>query len=135
MNTRNNNILNIIKKYQNTLTSLNMDIAHSTFTDRWYLFKYDTQYHNYEFFVEITDAHQLINALLSELSFEMYLEIGIDDIDTPGCEKNKVADRIEYYKNQNCLPRITALLEYIKKNTTVNDSILLKTLESLMKDR
>ncbi len=135
METENKKIETIITKYERTLKSLNMDIAHSKFSNQWYLFKYEPLHHNYEFFFKIKDASDLINAILSELAFEMHFEISDDDIDTPECEKNDLSDRIEYYRQRDCLPEVAASFEYIKNNTSLNNANLLETLNSLIHEQ
>ena len=71
--------------------------------------------------------------MLSELAHDMHVEIGIDDVDTPECEKNNIGGLIDEYRKGDCLPKIAALLTYIKQNVTEKDSALIKNLESLVR--
>lgn len=113
VNERNREINDFIEKYSDVLKALGMDVAHSKFEDRWFVFKYSATFvSGYDFFIEINSTQQLVNCIISELRYEMYVEIGEEDVDTPECEENNISEMIEQYDKK--------------------DSKLVKTLEELV---
>ena len=96
MKERNEQIKNFIKKYEGVLRAAGMDVAHSEFTDRWFIFKHNATFTpQYEFFIEVTSAEELENVILSELKFDMDHELGQEDVETPECEKQDISELVD----------------------------------------
>ena len=96
MKERNEKIRNFIEKYKDILKAAGMDVAHSEFEDRWFVFKYNSIFMTkYEFFIEVDSAEELANCVLSELKFDMDNELEMEDVETPACEVSDISEMIE----------------------------------------
>lgn len=92
MNERNGEIKKFVEKYSDILKASKLDVAHSEFEDRWFIFKYNPVFTpSYEFFIEINNMEQLANCILSELKFDMYSELEVEGLAMPECEKNDIS--------------------------------------------
>ena len=93
---RNEKIRSFIEKYKEILKASGMDVAHSEFENRWFVFKYNPIFMpKYEFFIEVSSAEELANCVLSELKFDMDNELEMEDVETPACEAADISEIIE----------------------------------------
>ena len=93
---RNEKIRDFIEKYKDILKASGMDVAHSEFENRWFVFKYNPIFMpKYEFFIEVGSAEELANCILSELKFDMDNELEMEDVETPACEIRDISTMIE----------------------------------------
>lgn len=110
VNKRTEEIKNFTKKYSEVLKALRMDVAHSEFEDRWFIFRYNPTFTpSYEFFIEFNNGEELVDCILSELSYEMRVEIDEEDVEAPECEKSDISDRIEQYHQRDSHEKITII--------------------------
>ena len=127
------NVKSFINEYKEIMNILHIDIAHSELQDRYFVFRSNSTYvTNLDYFVEVKNEEDLVGVIISELAYDMWAEIGMDDVDTPECVKNNIADMIDEYSEKDCLPEVAALLTYIKENISGKDSEVMKSLESLV---
>ena len=127
------NVECFINEYRDLLDIMGVDVAHSEIQDKYFIFRTNPCYfNNFDYFIEVKEESDLVDVLLSELAYDMHVEIGMDDVDTPECEKNNIGDIIDEYREKDCIPEIAALLIYIKDNISGRDSELMKILESLV---
>jgi len=129
------NVKDFLREYKPQLKVLNIDIAHSEIQDKWFVFRTSSIYvTNFDYFVEVEDEADLVNVILSELSYDMLAELGLEDEDLPEipCEEKNIAEMIGGCSKRDYLPEILALLTYIKENVSGPDSELMNRLESLV---
>lgn len=127
------NVKCFIDEFKDLMKVLNIDICHSELQDKWFVFRTNETYvTGYDFFFQVQDESDLAEILLSELSYDIHVSLGYDDVDTPECEKNNIGEIIDKYTKKKCLPEIAGLLDYIKNNITGTDSKLMNTLENLL---
>ena len=79
-----NNIRCFIDEFRGLLNVMEIDVAHSELQDKWFVFRTNGNYFNgYDFFYQVKDESELVDILLSELSYDMHVSLGYDDYDTP----------------------------------------------------
>lgn len=110
-----------IDTHKNFLIANNIDIAHSSVKDEWFVYRFETDYHYYDYFIKFETVSQLIDIILQEMTFSLRSSI-TKLLTSPECEADDISDQIDNYCNcthsYNELAAIIAFLE--SNNLTVN---------------
>ena len=124
-------IIEFIEENKEFLLSNNIDIAHSYLTDRWYVYRYDTEYHYYDYYIEFSSLQELNNILLEEMEFLLSFTLS-DEVEIPSVEYEQIASQIEAYRvNNKTLFELRQLLEYITTSTQGKDSKFFQLMDKL----
>ena len=124
-------IIEFIEENKEFLLSNNIDIAHSYLTDRWYVYRYDTEYHYYDYYIEFSSLQELNNILLEEMEFLLSFTLS-DEVEIPSVEYEQIASQIEAYRvNNKTLLELRQLLEYITTSTQGKDSKFFQLMDKL----
>lgn len=95
------NVKNFIQVYKDLMTVMGIDIAHSEIQDKHFVFKTNGLYVNgYDYFIEVKDEADLVDIILSQLSYDMQAEIGLEDLENPECEERNIAHWIKEYEKK-----------------------------------
>ena len=126
-------VKDFIKEYRGLLKVMNIDIAHSELQNKWFVFRTSNMYvTSFDYFVEVTDEEELLDVILSELTYDMRADLGIEELEVPECEESNIAEMISGCSKRDYIPDLLEALSYIKENISGKDSELMKTLESLV---
>ena len=99
------NVESFIDEFKDLMKALNIDICHSKLQDKWFVFRTNGIYvTGYDFFFEVQDESDLAEILLSELSYDMHVTLGDEDVDIPECEKKNFAEIVDKYIKKKSLP-------------------------------
>lgn len=99
------NVECFIDEFKDLMNALNIDICHSELQDKWFIFRTNGIYvTGYDFFFEVQDESDLAEILLSELSYDMHVTLGNEDVDIPECEKKNFAEIVDKYIKKKSLP-------------------------------
>lgn len=132
MNQTEKDIIEFIEENKDFLLSNNIDIAHSYLTDRWYVYRYDTDYHYYDYYIEFCSLQELNNILLEEMEFLLSFTLS-DEVEIPSVEYEQIASKIEAYRvNNKTLLELRQLLEYITTSTHGKDSKFFQLMDKLL---
>ena len=124
-------IIEFIEENKEFLLSNNIDIAHSYLTDRWYVYRYDTEDHYYDYYIEFSSLQELNNILLEEMEFLLSFTLS-DEVEIPSVEYEQIASQIEAYRvNNKTLLELRQLLEYITSSTHGKDSRFFQLMDKL----
>ena len=95
------NVKDFIREYKDLMNVMGIDIAHSELQDRYFVFRIDGIYSSgYDYFVEVEDEEDLLDVILSEMSYDMHMEMGLEDYETPECDEKNIADMISEYRKK-----------------------------------
>lgn len=128
-------ILDFVDENKPFLSANNIDVSHSLITGDWFVYKYNSEYGYYDYYIQFKTVQQLVNFILNEFKFELYCAIDKEP-DVPPFENGELADLIERYSSKSAdevLPELTALLKYIKTTDLGKDSEFFKELDKLFK--
>ena len=96
------NVGDFLRVYKDVLNVMGIDIARSELQGRYFVFRRNGIYANgYDFFMEVKDEADLVDVIISELSYDMHTEIGIEDLDLPECDKRNLAELIDEYRKDS----------------------------------
>ena len=124
-------ILAFIEENKDFLLSNSIDISHSYLTDRWYVYRYDTKYHYYDYYIEFSSLQELNDILLEEMEFLLAFTLS-DEVELPSVEYEQIASQIESYRaNDKIFTELRQLLEYITTSIHSKDSKFFQLMDKL----
>ena len=132
MNTETQKIQAMINGNLDFLLANHIDIVHSDLTNAWFVYRFDTNYCYYDYFVQFTTAKELAHILLEELRF--LLLSAIDETTAlPSFEKESPASQLtDYTADPSLYFELTALLQQITTSELGKSSRFFQTLERIL---
>lgn len=132
MNKEDDAIKKFVNDHKNLLTANKIDVAQYEIENTWFVYRYEKQYGYYDYFIRFSTVAQLVDIILNELKFELYIAIG-KEIAPPEGDENRLADMVAaYYKNKEVIPELTALMDIIINTEIGKKSDFFQVLDELI---
>ena len=64
-------ILDFVDENKSFLSANNIDVSHSLITGDWFVYKYNSEYGYYDYYIQFKTVQQLVNFILNEFKFEL----------------------------------------------------------------
>lgn len=124
-----------ITEYRDFLAANNIDIAHSTIKDEWFVYQMPEGYDDYEYFFQFSTVNDLVDIILDEMEFVLYSAIK-EEIAPPGYDDDKIINFLaNSYSTKNTTQNLTALLEMVLSSEYGKESRFFQTLDTLFTRR
>lgn len=124
-------IKELIKKYKGYFENSNADVCH-TYKGKWFFFRFELKYKNFECFIQFDTAEQLKNIVLGEIvnDINLLIEVAADTIahEYDYEDINDVASSCDYKGNVN---KLSYNLEVLTKSTHMIEDVF-KALSSIL---
>lgn len=133
MTKQSKQIKNFITEYRDFLVVNNIDIAHSTIKDEWFVYQTQKDYDAYEYFIQFSTITELVDIILDEMEFALYSAIK-KEIAPPEYDNDTIIDLLKnYYPSKNTTQNLTTLLEMILSSEYGKKSRFFQTLDKLFR--
>lgn len=120
-----------ITEYRDFLATNNIDVAHSTIKDEWFVYQMQEEYGYYEYFIQISSVSELVDIALDEMEFALYSAIK-KEIAPPKYDDDSIINILEnYYPSKNTTQNLTTLLEMVLSSEYGKESRFFQTLDKL----
>lgn len=122
MTKNSNEIKEFITKHHDFLAANNIDVAHSTIKDEWFVYQFQETYGYYEYFIKFTTVTQLVDIILDEMTFELYSAIE-KEIALPDYDDDTILSSLRNYSpSEKTIPELVVLLNMIQSSEYGKDS-------------
>lgn len=131
MRKQSKQIKNFITEYRDFLVANNIDIAHSTIKDEWFVYQTQKDYDTYEYFIQFSTVSELVDIILDEMEFALYSAIK-EEIAPPEYDNDTIINLLKnYYPSKNTTQNLTTLLDMILSSKYGKESRFFQTLDKL----
>lgn len=131
MTKKSKEIKEFITEYRDFLAANNIDVAHSTINDEWFIYQPHNDYDYYEYFIQFSTVTELVDIILDEMAFELYCAIK-KEITPPDYDDDTILSIIRNYSpSENTIPELTTLLDMILSSEYGKGSRFFQTLDNV----
>ena len=120
-----------ITEYRDFLATNNIDVAHSTIKDEWFVYQRQEEYGYYEYFIPFSTVNELVDIILDEMKFALHSAIK-EEKAPPGYKNDDKKNPPEKrHPPKNTTQNQTPPLEKDLSNEQGKDSRFFQTLDKL----
>lgn len=131
MTKQSKQIKNFITEYRDFLAANNIDVAHPTIKDEWFVYQTQSGYADYEYFIQFSTVSELVDIILHEMEFALYSAIK-EEIVPPEDDNDTIIEHLKnYYPSKNTTQNLTTLLDMILSSEYGKESRFFQTLDKL----
>ena len=131
MTKQSKQIKNFITEYRDFLAANNIDVAHSTINDEWFVYQTQADFDDYVYFIQISTVSELVDIILAEMEFALYSAIK-EEIIPPEDDDDTILEHLKnYYPSKNTTQNLTSLLDMILSSEYGKESRFFQTLDKL----
>lgn len=124
-------IKEFITEHHDFLAANNIDVAHSTINDKWFVYQTQNDNGYYEYFIQFSTVTELVDIILDEMKFALYSAIE-KEIAPPKYDDDTIINILtSYHPFKNTTQSLTMLLETILSSEIGKDSRFFQTLDKL----
>ena len=124
-------IKEFITEHRDFLVANNIDVAHSTIKDEWFVYQYREKYCYYEFFIQFSTVTELVDIILDEMEFALYCAIK-KEVSPPPYDDDTILGILKhYYPSKDTIPELTTLLDMVLSSEYGKESQFFHTLDKL----
>lgn len=124
-------IKEFVMEYRDFLAANNIDVAHSTIKDEWFVYQYQEDFGYYEYFIQFSTVTELADIILDEMKFELYSAIK-KEVSPPPYDDDTILDILmSYYPSKDVMPEFTTLLDMVLSSEYGKESRFFQTLDKL----
>lgn len=120
-----------VTEYRDVLAANNIDVAHSTIKDEWFVYQRQEEYGYYEYFIQFSTVTELVDIILDEMKFALHSAIK-EEIAPPGYDDDDIINLMENsYPSKNTTQNLTTLLKMVLSSEYGKESRFFQTLDKL----
>ena len=132
MTKDNAEIREFVTNYRDFLVANNINVAHSTLDNKWFVYQYQERYCYYEFFTQFSTATELVDIILDEMEFMLYCAVK-KEVTPPPHEDDDILDILQHYNASNDeILRLTQLVDLTLSSEYGKDSKFFQMLDQLI---